>query len=448
MDDRLEELERKISEDPGSPAFVELADSLYRKGWLSRATQVVLRGCEENPNRPYGWLIRAILAIECQEWDDARHSIRKLELFGLWKHAQELAPKTYSFPSTPHPPKHDKEPIEPAYVHLLPERYDRDLDRGFSELRSMVDQEAAKVLTRFGASVSTDYNSPVGPLPSWLADALEPLGVGGLVRRASGARHLLNRERWPERTTDPKWSFGELRHIGAIECASPERCSVALDQTHMGWISTFVRELPQADVDSTALACLNYWFLVREEHLAKPTRIERLGDKVRAGFEYVPGASLADIDTLPPQLALMLLYDAQCGLHALHSLGMTHGSIRDTRVRIRLDGRAVLCYGLDPQPVTAASERNQLARLFVSRAFDDSVLLDILSTPEEGALEVASDRIIEQRPELAPLVGASMNFKGSGGEPPKLDVGWREACAFLLALYKATLKGTPSLPKH
>ncbi|HUG40469.1 MAG TPA: tetratricopeptide repeat protein [Longimicrobiales bacterium] len=72
----LQRWSRDVAEDPGSPAFVQLARAYRRQGRRDAALAVVLRGLERNPEHVEGHAVLALLHVDAgareragDEWD-------------------------------------------------------------------------------------------------------------------------------------------------------------------------------------------------------------------------------------------------------------------------------------------------------------------------------------------------------------------------------------------
>lgn len=447
----LQPLFDQVREDAGSPEYVQLAEALYREGQLTDAFEVITKGTRRNPHLPDGWLMRAIISMELEDEHTSYLARLKLHRMGAMDRFKALeghikAPMSMRSQS-PKQPDPGADPIEPRFLRLLPSERFAKMTPSLREQRERLTKQLSEVLIHLGGRPDHGTYTDASQKPAaWLLRATRTLDLRSVIERSAGATYL-ECEQTP--SAPPAERLGQAppiwRTIGEIENSGPDRCYVAHEHTLMGLSPIFVRELSVDAISPKTAAILNYWMLVRGPGLANPMRIEREDDRLRVGFSYVPGIDIRQLGPISFPLALALLREARRGLQALHAWGMTHGCLRASRVRVGLSGRPFLCFGLDPQPITAAAEHARLAAIILRQAVDDMPLFKVLRAEDQDTLTVAHDRIVEIDPTLAPLAHEALGPVTAELAKESPDISSVEALSFLQRVCAAVLQNSPPL---
>lgn len=287
------------------------------------------------------------------------------------------------------------------------------------ELKTALERMNAR-LPRMRSSVS------ISPL----AELAVPQDLMPLLGQAACAAQV-----FVELESDDAPENGTLKRISRVPCSEPERCWLAAQGTMMGFEAVFVRQLPSHLLDRTTMSILRHWTQVVSMGFARPRAIFAEGADLVATFDRVLGASLDQVGRLTPASSLALLALANNGLRALHASGMTHGAIREKRVRINVSGWPVLCGGFDSKVVSREQDRARLARVILGTGFEDQLLLEILDGGAPGACEIAADRIVETHPALSELAPAALWAETSEDELASMIVKTvpREDAFFIVA---------------
>jgi hypothetical protein len=285
---------------------------------------------------------------------------------------------------------------------------------------------AERVISRLGEAWYYDDES-LSPIAELAGPALS--NVLKQVARVS-------RIRVDPKPDDVRFEDRSLARLKPVSCSPPERCSIGAEHTSLGWEPVFIRDCPRSNVSKLQREMLKCWGTILHPRLARPRRIDAVGDQLAIACDRISGVSLDQLGPLPAPLALAILADARSSLSVLHAEGMTHGALRPRRVRVTPSGHVSLCYGADAEQTTASEDHARLASVILASAFDDGLLFEILASGDTGACTVACDRIVELQPNLDDLAVAALRSDGriDSIHPALVRAGMRDAALAVLAV--------------
>ena len=227
-------------------------------------------------------------------------------------------------------------------------------------------------------------------------------------------------------------SWGRYTLCERIPCGPGDECFAASHGGSQFVVFVFLRRFPAAWLDDAWLDGLKARALLTRrgiEQVHEVARHEQHGFVVTDLIEGLALDRLDDIlcrrgERLPWPVALAIFHDAYERISYCRAAGVLRSEVTPARLRLSLDGMLQLCGTLPEEsaPVwgRALCEVARASLGLAADAEERALLDDILDDDIEGALEVASDAIVERHPEIDPLL-PSVLFAALDGTPLAMD---------------------------